>query len=47
MSAVTGHQSSRTVLVRIRSALPSLRTSEQSIATAVLAEPALAAGHWP
>jgi DNA-binding MurR/RpiR family transcriptional regulator len=43
MSAVTGHQSSRTVLVRIRSALPSLRASEQAIATAVLAEPALAA----
>lgn len=43
MSAVTGHQSSRTVLVRIRSALPSLRTSEQSVANAVLAEPALAA----
>src|SRR4051794_40726772 len=43
MSAVTGQQSSRTVLVRIRSALPSLRASEQAIANAVLAEPALAA----
>lgn len=43
MSAVPDPQSSRTVLVRIRSALPSLRNSEQSIAHAVLAEPALAA----
>ncbi|MDI2033398.1 MurR/RpiR family transcriptional regulator [Paenarthrobacter nitroguajacolicus] len=35
-----GHQgSSRTVLVRIRSALPSLRPSERSIAEAVLADP--------
>ncbi|MEC5181215.1 MurR/RpiR family transcriptional regulator [Arthrobacter sp. CG_A4] len=43
MSAVTGNISSRTVLVRIRAALPSLRPSEQSIGNTVLAEPALAA----
>ena len=34
---------SRTVLIRVRSALPTLRPSERSIAKAVLAEPALVA----
>lgn len=36
----TPEPSSRTVLIRVRSALPALRPSERSIAKAVLAEPA-------